>query len=726
MRNRPPHLLVIFAFFLFSITLSAQRLEGEASFYGDEFEGKNTSTGEPFRQTGYTAASKEFPWGTILEVTNLSNGRAVHVRVNDCGPHVKDRLIDLTRQAAKDLDFEKQGWTRVRLRVVRASNAGPTCARGAWSRKLKRAGQPVPPPPGAWQPGDTPGPVTAGATPRPAPARPAPAAPQAPTAGSVRAMASFYADRFNGRPTSTGEVYDATQLTAASKAYPYNTLLEVANAATGASVVVRVNDCGPHDPSRLLDLSKAAALQIGVARIGLAAVDVRVITEGQDGPTCNRTAWQVQQGSVPDIADGPATYGSDVAPAAPAAAPAAEAVAYDFPTAYQVQIGAFRNEASALQLARQVFAAGYLNADYVLDPAANLYVVRLHQFYDKQGGREMQQLLRKDGLPQSVLRERTTPGAVASTAIGKTTETSVAAQQKTAYVVELGTFTNPTSATAMARKALAAGYAETHLYRDPETGLHTVVLYPLYAKAAAEKEQLRLRADGFIQTVLRQRTTIGVLRGEGDRATDRPAPATYSGGGAEPLVTGYTLQMGAFRAAAAAEKLKDRLLAAGFADAGTYRNPATNLYTTILRSSFDKATAEAMQQKVVAAGFAAALKEVQTSSRGIVTELERTPEAPPATSTSTRLSPAPAPAPKTYDAGALLFGVQVGTYTSSAGARGVKERLAAVGMTEIYDAKVDKLIRVFAGKFYFQEDAEDLRDQLREAGFKDAAVRRVQ
>ena len=82
-------------------TLSAQKMEGMASFYADRFDGLSTSTGETFRQNGYMAASMDLPWGTIVEVTNVSNGRKVQVRINDCGPHAKGRIIDLSRRAAQ-------------------------------------------------------------------------------------------------------------------------------------------------------------------------------------------------------------------------------------------------------------------------------------------------------------------------------------------------------------------------------------------------------------------------------------------------------------------------------------------------------------------------------------------------------------------------------------------------------------------------------------------------
>ena len=80
--------------------------------------------------------------------------------------------------------------------------------------------------------------------------------------------ASYYADRFHGRRTASGEVYDNTALTAAHRTLPFGTRVRVTNPATGASVVVRINDRGPFTPGRTIDVSRAAAEQLGLIRAG--------------------------------------------------------------------------------------------------------------------------------------------------------------------------------------------------------------------------------------------------------------------------------------------------------------------------------------------------------------------------------------------------------------------------------------------------------------------------
>jgi rare lipoprotein A len=90
---------------------------GLASWYGDPFHGRATATGEIFDMNRVSAAHKTLPLPATVEVTNLENGRVLTVRVNDRGPFVHGRIIDLSRRAAQLLGFEKQGVARVRVRL---------------------------------------------------------------------------------------------------------------------------------------------------------------------------------------------------------------------------------------------------------------------------------------------------------------------------------------------------------------------------------------------------------------------------------------------------------------------------------------------------------------------------------------------------------------------------------------------------------------------------------
>src|SRR5439155_13858923 len=101
---------------------------GTASWYGEDFEGKPTASGEPYNMYDLTAAHPTLPLGTLVKVTNLRNRRSVVVRINDRGPIVPGRIIDVSYSAAKVLKFQDQGVQRVRLDVVPLRKATPTMA----------------------------------------------------------------------------------------------------------------------------------------------------------------------------------------------------------------------------------------------------------------------------------------------------------------------------------------------------------------------------------------------------------------------------------------------------------------------------------------------------------------------------------------------------------------------------------------------------------------------
>ncbi len=99
---------------------------GMASWYGSDFHGKKTATGEIYNMYGLSAAHKTLPLGTKVRVTNLSNGRSVYLTVNDRGPFVRGRLLDLSYGAAKKLGSVKQGVIRVRITAVGSAPAPQT------------------------------------------------------------------------------------------------------------------------------------------------------------------------------------------------------------------------------------------------------------------------------------------------------------------------------------------------------------------------------------------------------------------------------------------------------------------------------------------------------------------------------------------------------------------------------------------------------------------------
>ncbi len=101
-----------------SATVAGESREATAVYYSTRRNGRRTANGERFHSNALTAAHKTYPLGTRLRVTNLANNRRVVVRVNDRGPFTAGRDISVTRRAAQQLGFVKEGWAQVRLEVV--------------------------------------------------------------------------------------------------------------------------------------------------------------------------------------------------------------------------------------------------------------------------------------------------------------------------------------------------------------------------------------------------------------------------------------------------------------------------------------------------------------------------------------------------------------------------------------------------------------------------------
>ena len=92
--------------------------DGIASWYGGKFHGRLTANGERYNKNGISAAHKTLPFGTEVRVKNLNNGKSVVVRINDRGPFIKGRIIDLSKGAAKKIDMIHDGVVPVELTIL--------------------------------------------------------------------------------------------------------------------------------------------------------------------------------------------------------------------------------------------------------------------------------------------------------------------------------------------------------------------------------------------------------------------------------------------------------------------------------------------------------------------------------------------------------------------------------------------------------------------------------
>jgi rare lipoprotein A len=121
--------------------------EGLASWYGggDGFDGKPTSSGEIYDSSRLTAAHRDLPLQTVVDVTSVDSGKTVRVRINDRGPFIKGRIIDLSREAARRIDLIGPGVAAVRLTVVSPGAAPtpvpPAVAAGPWAVQVGSFGE---------------------------------------------------------------------------------------------------------------------------------------------------------------------------------------------------------------------------------------------------------------------------------------------------------------------------------------------------------------------------------------------------------------------------------------------------------------------------------------------------------------------------------------------------------------------------------------------------------
>lgn len=107
------------------------RQEGIASWYGTFHQGRLTANGETFDMESMTAAHRTLKFGTIVRVTNLSNGKKIKVRINDRGPYAGKRIIDLSALAARELGMAEKGTARVRIEAFESDQGGKNDVREA-------------------------------------------------------------------------------------------------------------------------------------------------------------------------------------------------------------------------------------------------------------------------------------------------------------------------------------------------------------------------------------------------------------------------------------------------------------------------------------------------------------------------------------------------------------------------------------------------------------------
>lgn len=170
--------------------------------------------------------------------------------------------------------------------------------------------------------------------------------------------ASYYGAKYNGRPTSSGEIFDMYAMTCAHKTLPFGTMLEVVNLANGNSVVVRVNDRGPFVRDREIDLSYGAAERLGMITAGTARVSIAIVDENYALSNPSETRPAQNPGGGVAFADTSGITGAYTYTGASVEDDASTAASAESGGFWRIQLGSFTREENALRLVRSLRSIG--------------------------------------------------------------------------------------------------------------------------------------------------------------------------------------------------------------------------------------------------------------------------------------------------------------------------------------------------------------------------------
>lgn len=268
---------------------------GKASYYADFFHGRKTASGEIFNQNELTAAHLFLPFGTKLKVTNPDNQHSVIVRVNDRGPYVRGRMIDLSKAAANELDIVRKGVSNVVIETLSSESDATQYAMTDYplqnaSFSEERYGKTYSEEQ-SYYISNNPyiESLVISTTPEPATKMTTDhnvrmdvnfsADDYIPSGPFLSGKAWVYEDAYEGRKTANGETYNSAEYTASHNQYPAGTYLKVTRKNNpNLSIVVRVNDKSPKLGENDIQLSWAAAQDLDILTERLPDVVMEQIT----------------------------------------------------------------------------------------------------------------------------------------------------------------------------------------------------------------------------------------------------------------------------------------------------------------------------------------------------------------------------------------------------------------------------------------------------------------
>lgn len=229
------------------------------------------------------------------------------------------------------------------------------------------------------------------------------------------ATVSFYAEDFHGKKTSSGELFNMNALTCASKTFPFDTELKVTNLSNGKSVIVRVNDRGPFVPDRELDLSKAAAIQLGMIASGTTTVKIEIVKMGPETKLSTDTAnsanrimterfganWNKSAATVAKSNSGTSTTVKTTSSKSTANTNQKTVESAAAGDLFEIQIASFSQKENAHQTAKKLYNLGY--REIYIRTSGDVYRVIL-KGYKKSQLEKVEADLKKNNYKDYIIR----------------------------------------------------------------------------------------------------------------------------------------------------------------------------------------------------------------------------------------------------------------------------------------------------------------------------------
>jgi rare lipoprotein A len=211
--------------------------------------------------------------------------------------------------------------------------------------------------------------------------------------------ASYYSQKFHGKPTASGEVYDKNRLTGSHKTLPLGSMVRVTNLGNKKEVVVRINDRGPYVDGRIMDLSEKAAEQLEFKDAGIAKVGVKILRKGDEAPkkmAQTKEDWEADADNLVDLASEKKketlAKSTDELKSKSKLAKTKSLS----PKGYSIQVGVFKEEARAIKY-KETVSNDYGETGYIV-PREDSYVVFVGDFEARTQAEELKKKMRNDGI----------------------------------------------------------------------------------------------------------------------------------------------------------------------------------------------------------------------------------------------------------------------------------------------------------------------------------------